>query len=79
VFRTRVFDASNGGERPFHEGLYIADAARLPTSLGVNPSLTIAALALHTADKIIEELRAVSSPLAPPTSGVGAPTAPAGA
>src|SRR5829696_5298616 len=32
----------------FHEGLYIADGARIPTALGVNPSLTITALALRT-------------------------------
>jgi choline dehydrogenase-like flavoprotein len=54
----RVFDPANFGPRPFHEGLYVADAARIPTSLGVNPSLTISALALRTADKIIEELPA---------------------
>ena len=56
----RVFDTSKGGERPFHHGLYIADAARIPTALGVNPSLTISALALRTADKVIEELPPVS-------------------
>ncbi len=58
----RVFDTSKTDERPFHEGLYIADAARIPTALGVNPSLTISALALRTADKIIEELPPVPSP-----------------
>ena len=52
----RVYDASKSGERPFHEGLYIADAAIIPTALGVNPSLTISALALRAADKVIEEL-----------------------
>jgi choline dehydrogenase-like flavoprotein len=62
----RVFDASKDGERPFHEGLYIADAARIPTALGVNPSLTIAALALRTADTIIEELPPTAPPVSPP-------------
>lgn len=52
----RVFDASKSDDSPFHAGLYVADAARIPTALGVNPSLTIAALALRTSDKIIEEL-----------------------
>jgi choline dehydrogenase-like flavoprotein len=53
----RVFDASRVGmDHPFHEGLYITDASIIPTALGVNPSLTIAALALRCADKIIEEL-----------------------
>jgi choline dehydrogenase-like flavoprotein len=58
----RVFDTSKHGERPFHEGLYIADGARIPTALGVNPSLTIAALALRTAEAVIEELPAVATP-----------------
>lgn len=57
----RVFDATKDGSRPFYEGLYIADAAIIPTALGVNPSLTISTLALRVADKIIEEL-----PPAPP-------------
>ena len=52
----RVFDASQDGSQPFHEGLYIADGARVPTALGVNPSLTITTLALRTADTIIDEL-----------------------
>jgi choline dehydrogenase-like flavoprotein len=52
----RVFDASKDGSRPFYEGLYIADAAIIPTALGVNPSLTISTLALRIADKIVEEL-----------------------
>lgn len=52
----RVFDQSKAGERPFYEGLYIADGAIIPTALGVNPSLTISAVSLRIADKIIEEL-----------------------
>jgi choline dehydrogenase-like flavoprotein len=52
----RVFDASKEGGSGFYEGLYIADAARIPTSLGVNPSLTISALALYTAEHIVSEL-----------------------
>jgi choline dehydrogenase-like flavoprotein len=52
----RVFDASKTGERPFYEGLYVADAAIVPAALGVNPALTIATLALRAADKIVEEL-----------------------
>lgn len=57
-----VFDTSKSGTQPFHDGLYIADGARIPTALGVNPSLTIAALALRTADAIIEELPGVAAP-----------------
>src|SRR6266567_71670 len=54
----RVYDASKADERGSYKGLYIADAAAIPTALGVNPSLTIAALALRAADNIIEELKA---------------------
>lgn len=36
-----------------YEGLYIADASLVPSSLGVNPSLTISALALRVARQII--------------------------
>jgi len=52
----RVFDKTKTGDRPFYEKLYIADASIIPTALGVNPSLTISALSLRVADKIIEEL-----------------------
>jgi hypothetical protein len=34
------------------DNLYVVDAAVLPTSAAVNPSLTVAALALRTADRI---------------------------
>jgi cholesterol oxidase len=70
----RVFDTSKTGQaRPFHEGLYITDAARIPTALGVNPSLTISALALRTADKIIEELsQAPPAQAAPPVAAASA-------
>jgi choline dehydrogenase-like flavoprotein len=42
------------------ENLWVADASFMPTSMGVNPSLTIAAYALHVADSILksEETRA---------------------
>jgi choline dehydrogenase-like flavoprotein len=56
----RVYDASTPGQQRFYDGLYVADGARIPTALGVNPSLTIAALALRTADKIVEELPAAT-------------------
>jgi choline dehydrogenase-like flavoprotein len=51
----RVFDKSKTGGNPFYEGLYITDASIIPTALGVNPSLTISALALRSVDSIIEE------------------------
>ena len=55
----RVFSTDvHGHDRAFHKGLYIADGSIMPTALGVNPSLTIAALALRIADHIVSELRA---------------------
>jgi choline dehydrogenase-like flavoprotein len=51
----RVFDTSKTGTRPFYNGLYIADASIIPHALGVNPSLTISALALRIADSIIAD------------------------
>lgn len=50
-----VFDKTRSGSRPIYEGLYIADGSMVPTALGVNPSLTISALALRVADGIIKD------------------------
>ena len=63
----RVFDA-RGGTGALYRGLYISDGAQIPTALGVNPSLTIAALALRTADAIIDELPAIAAEPATPAS-----------
>jgi choline dehydrogenase-like flavoprotein len=40
------------------EGLYVADASILPTSLGVNPCYTVYALARYIAHRMAEEIRA---------------------
>ncbi len=42
------------GESHAVQGLFVADASLFPTSIGVPPTLTIAALAKHVASRIIE-------------------------
>jgi cholesterol oxidase len=49
----RVFRGKNGTTK--YDGLYIADGSIIPTSLGVNPSLTISALAYRIAYDIVEK------------------------
>lgn len=63
-----------------YPGLYVADGAAVPTSLGVNPSLTIAALAERISGRLVRELGAEQAPPPhpnpfAPSSGVRPPTA----
>jgi cholesterol oxidase len=51
----RVFRGKSGDTK--YDGLYVADGSIVPTSLGVNPSLTIAALAYRIAFDIVERKR----------------------
>ena len=59
----RVF-SSDG---TIHKGLFVADGSLIPTSLGVNPFLTIAALAERIAERKVRELAGEAYP-APPVS-----------
>jgi len=51
----RVFRGKTG--KSTYSGLYIADGSIIPTSLGVNPSLTISALAFRIAHHIEPNLQ----------------------
>ncbi len=53
------------GEAHDTEGLFVADGSAIPSSLGVNPQLTIMALALRTAEAVDSRLDELSRPAAP--------------
>jgi cholesterol oxidase len=48
----RVFDADGGAPDARHGGLLVLDGAIVPGSLGVNPALTITALAMRAVDAL---------------------------
>jgi choline dehydrogenase-like flavoprotein len=49
-------DESKQSENPVHVGLWVLDGSIVPTSLGINPALTISALALRGAGELIRQL-----------------------
>jgi choline dehydrogenase-like flavoprotein len=51
----RVYATESGTS--CHDGLYVVDGSIIPTSLGVNPSLTICALAFRIAEEIAGDKR----------------------
>lgn len=53
--RGQVFDMNAGEPDAVIPGLYVVDASIIPSSLSVNPALTIAALAERAAEKMIEQ------------------------
>jgi cholesterol oxidase len=53
----RVFDPDGASRRSIHEGLVVLDGSIVPTSLGINPSLTISILALRAIMQLKTEWR----------------------
>ena len=49
-----------------YEGLYCIDGSIIPTSLGVNPSLTIAAVSERCAEGLVRHAGALGLPARPP-------------
>jgi cholesterol oxidase len=67
--KCRVFDPSmNADPAAVHEGLYVMDGSIMPRSLGVNPLLTITALAERAMLHLARD-RGLSIPDAPAQAG----------
>jgi len=64
----RVF----AGDGSIHDGLFVADGALIPSSIGVNPFLTISALAEHIAERKVRQLSGEPYPAPPPVVAVPA-------
>ncbi|XP_072999091.1 uncharacterized protein [Typha latifolia] len=52
----QVYDPSSNHELAVHEGLYICDASIIPCSVGINPCLTVAAVAEHVSRHIVQDV-----------------------
>jgi choline dehydrogenase-like flavoprotein len=55
-----------------NEGLFCVDSSSIPSSLGVNPSLTIAAVSERAAEGIVKRAKDLGLPAAPPAFKGGA-------
>jgi choline dehydrogenase-like flavoprotein len=67
-----VVDA--GGAAFGYEGLYCIDSSIIPTSLGVNPSLTIAAVSERCAEGLVRKAADLGLPAPPPGFRPGTPS-----
>lgn len=63
----------DGGAVYGYEGLYCIDSSVIPTSLGVNPSLTIAAIAERAAERLVRRGAALGLPAVPEGFAPGIP------
>ncbi|OMO82332.1 hypothetical protein CCACVL1_11980 [Corchorus capsularis] len=52
----QVFDPEGEAPSQVHKGLYVCDASLIPCSVGVNPSLTIAAAAEHVSKHLVKDV-----------------------
>lgn len=60
----RVFDADPQAALAVHKGLVVLDGSIVPTSLGINPALSIASLALRAVTRLRTEWNYVTPPAA---------------